>query len=91
MWNGDFDALKSPNCAFADRGSSLKNNQFAVLHIILSVVGVYFGHPIDKDNCRTAIASDQLRTQATSWRQHKYLKQRTETFSEGVNEIPICQ
>ena len=41
MWNGQFDALQRPNRAVPDRGSLLKNNQFAVLNNVLSVVGVF--------------------------------------------------
>ena len=40
----NFDTLQHTNRAFPDRGSSLNNDQFAVLHNILSVVGV-FGTP----------------------------------------------
>ena len=40
MWNGHCDALERPNRAVPDRGSILKNNQFAVLLNILSIVGV---------------------------------------------------
>ena len=46
MCKRHFDALQRPNRAFPDRGSVLKNNQFAVLQNILSVVGVLLGHPI---------------------------------------------
>ena len=38
----NFDALQHPNSAFPDRCSFLNNDQFAVLHNILSVVGVFF-------------------------------------------------
>ena len=37
-----FDVLLCPNRAFLDMGSFLNNDQFAVLHKILSVVGVFF-------------------------------------------------
>ena len=46
MWNGHFDGLLRPHRAFADMGSFLNNDQFAVLHNILSVVGVFFDHPV---------------------------------------------
>ena len=39
----NFDSLQHPNLAFPDRDSYLNSDQFAVLHNILSVVGVYFG------------------------------------------------
>ena len=42
MWNGHLGALQRPNFAVPDRGSILKINQFAVLHNIVSVVGVFF-------------------------------------------------
>ena len=42
MWNGHFDALQRPNRAVPDMGSVLKNNQLAVLHTILFVVGVFW-------------------------------------------------
>ena len=41
MWKVHFDVLQRPNRAVPDRGSVLKNNQFAVMHNILSVVGVF--------------------------------------------------
>ena len=41
MWNGHFDGLLRPHRAFPDMGSFLNNDQFAVLHNILSVVGVF--------------------------------------------------
>ena len=40
----NFDALHHPNREFPDRGSSLNNDQFAVLHKILRVF-VFFGTP----------------------------------------------
>ena len=33
-----------------------------------------------KDNGGTTVANDQPSVQATSWRQHKHLEHRTETF-----------
>ena len=63
MWNGHFDALQGPNRAVPDRGSVLKNNRFAVLYNILSVVGV-FGTPyISSVFCPRTGPS--LKTQAT--------------------------
>ena len=41
MWNEHFDGLVRPHRAFTDMGSFLNNDQFAVLHNILSVVGVF--------------------------------------------------
>ena len=38
----NFDAMQHPNRAFPDMGSSLNNDQFAVLHNILSVVCFFF-------------------------------------------------
>ena len=46
MWNGHLDALQRPNREIPDRGSVLKNNQFAVPRNILSVVGVFLGHSV---------------------------------------------
>ena len=40
--NGQFDALQRANRAIPDWGSVLKNNQFDVMHNILSVVGVFW-------------------------------------------------
>ena len=37
----NFNALQHPNRAFPERGSSLNNDQFAVLQNILSVVGFW--------------------------------------------------
>ena len=40
---------------------------------------------IDMDNGRTPVASDKLSRQATSWRQHRHLRQWTETIRKGAN------
>ena len=48
IWNGHFYGLLRPPRAFPDMGSFLNNDQFAVLHNILSVVGVFYEHPVCK-------------------------------------------
>ena len=40
-----FVVLQRPNRAVPDMGSVLKNNQFAALYNILSVIG-FLGHPV---------------------------------------------
>ena len=42
----NFDPLQHPIRTFPDRGSFLNNDQFAVLHSILGVVGVVLGHSV---------------------------------------------
>ena len=60
MWNGLLDALQRPSRAIPDRGSLLKNNQLAVLHNILNVLGV-LGHPVYKHNkCITGLTEPVL-------------------------------
>ena len=41
MWNEHFDALQRLNRAVPEKGSVLKNNEFAVMHNILSVVDIF--------------------------------------------------
>ena len=41
MWNGYFDGLLRPYRVFPDMGSFLNNDQFADLHNILSIVGIF--------------------------------------------------